>query len=105
MDNPTLVWIASQLGWDVGPIVALATAACIGLYIILFKLLMMLFGALEEAILTSKSPLVKFILLIPFLIVAIPAIILDFIHTIMFFWAGYQAAKGVRDWAHKGKKH
>lgn len=101
MSNPIIIWIASLIGWDVGPVVALATAVGLILYVILFMLLLEFLASMTSSFKNSDSAIVKLLLLIPIIIAGAVFVVLDIIHTIACFWLGYQVMQGLRSWWHK----
>jgi hypothetical protein len=83
-----------------GPIIAMLTVVVVFGYVFAFMLLLKLFYWLADEIRVGSVG-VKLVLLIPFLVIACVAIILDVIHTLVFCWAGYTMMVGARNWWHK----
>lgn len=79
------------------------TVLSIGLYFLVFWLLVKIFYALRELCRRTKGPLFLIPLLLA-VIVWIPVFILDLVHTIFCLILGIQAASALRDWWHTGVK-
>ena len=83
--------------------IVVTTVLCIGLYFLVFMLLVKLFFALHDAYHKTKGP-GAFIWWLLALIVWVPVFVLDLIHMIMCLALGVQAASALRDWWHSGSK-